>query len=362
MSNESRNNFQDSFHKKPTKTNIDFVASSLDDFDANAESKIYACHRKAVIIAQRVKTSELAHGSADSYIKSELNIIKNEWPALFGAPVTKLFVHLDLDSFYASVETLFHPQYKNVPMAVGSKMMLAAVNYKAREYGIKSGMPGYKALRLCPELKIHKCNFSRYSDYSESVMEIISSYDENIEIYGLDECCISFDEQKLERAYANYNNSLELGRNRNSAIFKTYIDSKETSDLYAVLDEKLHYNGFSPSAVFKIIEKIRAVVFRNTGLTLSGGISVCRGLAKLSSKINNPNGQFMIDKNFDEHLLDLEVDQVNGIGKSTKELLDVSFGIKYIRDLRNKLPECAVAFKKKVFCKFFKTFLWSFMF
>jgi DNA polymerase kappa len=280
--------------------------------------------------------------------------------------------------------------------------MLAACNYKAREYGVKAGMPGYQAKALCPEIVFEPVHFERYNYYSEIVMEILSSYDPNIEIYGVDEACLVFDSDKLEKGYKYYNenrrngilyvDNTEIDDNKPKANNKQNTEariemyersyknriSKGSRALYSSIEElnlqadddcsnkqfkaennnlvqdKLVYEGFGFASVYKLMEKIRAVVFRNTKLTVSAGISVCRGFSKYSSNINKPNGQFMIERDFDSYILDLDVDEINGIGKATKEVLLKAFEIRTIRDLREKMGLCAVAFKPKTFSNLFK--------
>lgn len=76
-------------------------------------------------------------------------------------------VHIDMDSYFASVEMRDDPSLRTVPMAVGGTSMLSTANYEARKFGVRSGMPGFIALKLCPTLQIVPCNFSKYRKNSE---------------------------------------------------------------------------------------------------------------------------------------------------------------------------------------------------
>lgn len=78
------------------------------------------------------------------------------------ADFTKTIVCIDMDAFFAAVEHLEHPEWAQLPMAVGGKSMLCTANYEARKFGVVSAMPGYIALKLCPQLLIVEPNFEKY--------------------------------------------------------------------------------------------------------------------------------------------------------------------------------------------------------
>lgn len=299
-----------------------------DNFEKKQESKIFAVRKKAYNLKERINNTFISEQGAKIFVKNQITKLKSEWPAIFANKFTEIYVHVDLDSFYASVETISNPSYKNKPLAVGSINMIAACNYKAREYGVRSGMPGYQAKELCPEIVICKTNFDKYNYYSELVMEILSTYDPKIEIYGIDEACLIFTESKYMRACQLLKSDLK----------------NEVDDMNPLVCDK-----FSFESVNYLIQKIRNQIHRKTSLTISAGISVCRGLAKFASKVNKPNGQYTIESDFDKYLLDLQVDEINGIGKFTKELLNKSLDIKYIKDLRSKLYPCSIMFTPKTF-------------
>lgn len=113
----------------------------------------------------------------------------------------RYIVHIDMDAFFASVETLECPIYHQLPMAVGSTQMLSTANYEARKFGVKSAMPGYMALRLCPDLIIIPVDYQKYRRYSEKIQTIFARYDPHYSMAGLDEAYLDLTEY-LQRCSA----------------------------------------------------------------------------------------------------------------------------------------------------------------
>jgi DNA polymerase-4 len=91
-------------------------------------------------------------------------------------PGNRIVVHVDLDAFYASVEQLDDPALRGKPLIVGGRSnrgVVTTASYEAREFGIRSGMPTYQALRRCPHVIVVPPRFSRYSECSRAVMAIM---------------------------------------------------------------------------------------------------------------------------------------------------------------------------------------------
>lgn len=70
--------------------------------------------------------------------------------------------------------------------------MLTTASYEARKFGVRSGMPEYIARKLCPHLIVVKNHFSRYSEMSKKVMDILSRYDENMDPASIDEAYLKY--------------------------------------------------------------------------------------------------------------------------------------------------------------------------
>lgn len=81
--------------------------------------------------------------------------------------LSRIWLHVDMDAFYAAVETLSNPSLKGKPMAVGSMSMISTANYEARKFGVRAAMPGFIARKLCPTLVFVPTDFKKYTYYSD---------------------------------------------------------------------------------------------------------------------------------------------------------------------------------------------------
>ncbi|KAF8471677.1 hypothetical protein BDZ91DRAFT_692591 [Kalaharituber pfeilii] len=202
--------------------------------------------------------------------------------------VSQYIVHVDCDAFFASVEELDRPELKNVPMAVG-KGVLTTCNYKAREFGCRSGMAGHIAKKLCPQLVFLPINFEKYNRKAEEIRQIIAKYDPRFEAASVDE------------AYLN------------------------------VTDYCKEHNLDPDTAV----STLRAEVLERTKISVSAGIGPNTRIAKIASNKNKPNGQFLVPNDREtvmDFMADLSVRKINGIGRVFERELD-SVGIKTCKDI-----------------------------
>src|ERR1051325_8008537 len=120
-------------------------------------------------------------------------------------------VHIDLDTFFVSVERLINPKLIGKPVLVGGtsdRGVVASCSYEAREFGIHSAMPMRTARMLCPEAIIVKGDHTQYSNFSNIVTDIIK---ENVPVYeksSVDEFYI--DLSGTDRFYGAYKLATEL--------------------------------------------------------------------------------------------------------------------------------------------------------
>ncbi|KAF2110023.1 DNA polymerase kappa [Lophiotrema nucula] len=231
---------------------------------------------------------------ADDYI-AELELSRD---------LSQIVVHIDCDAFYAAVEELDHPELKEVPMAVG-KGVLTTCNYHARKFGCRSGMAGFVAMKLCPQLICLPLDFQKYSAKAEEVRAVLAQYDPRFESASCDE------------AYLN---------------LTSYC-------------EEHHMNAD------EAVSQLRAEVFEKCKITVSAGIAVNAKLAKICSNKNKPNGQFRLGSDRQtvmEFMRDLPTRKVNGIGRVFERELD-AIGVKTCGDIYAQRAYLAQLFGQKAF-------------
>ncbi|KAF2501022.1 DNA/RNA polymerase [Lophium mytilinum] len=215
---------------------------------------------------------------ADDYI-TELEL---------GRDLTQTVVHIDCDAFYAAVEELDRPELREVPMAVG-KGVLTTCNYHARKFGCRSGMAGFVAMKLCPQLVCLPLNFEKYTAKAEEIRAIIAEYDPRFESASIDEAYLNI---------TSYCNEHSIGPE-------------------------------------EAVAQLRAEVHQKTLITVSAGIAANAKLAKIASNRNKPNGQFRIASDRStilDFMKTLPTRKVNGIGRVFERELD-AIGIKTCGDI-----------------------------
>ncbi len=209
--------------------------------------------------------------------------------------VIRKIIHIDMDAFYASVEELDNPELKGKAVAVGgseARGVIAAANYEARKYGVRSAMSGVLAKKNCPHLIFVRPRFDRYKEISNKIHTIFHQYTDLVEPLSLDE------------AY------LDVTTNKKN----------------------------NPSATL-IAQEIRTQIFKETGLTASAGIASNKFVAKIASDFNKPNGQKTVTPNDMIAFLEaLPIGKFYGVGKVTRDKM-YQLGIFTGSDLKQKSLE-----------------------
>jgi DNA polymerase IV (DinB-like DNA polymerase) len=204
--------------------------------------------------------------------------------------------HLDLDYFYAQVEEVEEPSLKDTPVLVcvfsgrtEESGVVSTSNYKAREYGVKSGMPIALAKRRLNGVEgfFIRMEHAKYENYSDRVMEILRDQVDVLEQAGIDEAF--FDITK-----------------------KTGGDYDTAATLALELKDK---------------------IFREEKLTCSIGVGPNKVVAKIASDFEKPNGLTVVRGDETRAFLSpLPIDKIYGVGPKTAKLLEVN-GIMTIPDL-----------------------------
>uniref|UniRef100_A0A7E4W1H0 DNA polymerase kappa n=1 Tax=Panagrellus redivivus TaxID=6233 RepID=A0A7E4W1H0_PANRE len=255
-------------------------------------------------------------------------------------------VHVDLDAFYAQVECLREPKYTRLPMAVGGDSMLSTANYPARKFGVKSGMPGFQAKKLCPQLVILPCDFKLYHKASWSFHQVLSKFDPDVRMAGLDEAYLNLSNFVADApdGYSMntvaYDGECQCNRPRKDDITEDdeVISSGDITCTICGMAQ-LYFNctmNFSPG-IDGMIRMLRMEVAMRTNLSCSAGIASSYYLAKVCSDINKPNGQFILPGDndaLDTFILSSPLKLFPGIGPTSSNSL-AEFGIKTVADLLN---------------------------
>lgn len=104
----------------------------------------------------------------------------------------RVIFHVDMNSFYASVEVAHNPILKGRPVAIAGnpqerKGIIVTSSYEARAHGIKTTMPIWEARKLCPNLKVIRPNFPLYRETSAKIFKILAEFTPLIEPVSIDE-------------------------------------------------------------------------------------------------------------------------------------------------------------------------------
>jgi len=198
-------------------------------------------------------------------------------------------VHLDLDSFFVSVERLRDSRLQGKPVIVGGmseRGVVASCSYEARHYGVHSAMPVRMARQLCPEAVVVRGDMELYSRYSHMVTEIIA---EEAPVY------------------------------EKSSIDEHYLDVTGMDRFFGTL---------------KWSRELKKKIVRETGLPISFGLSVNKTVSKIATGEAKPNGELMIPAGrVTPFLAPLSIRKIPMIGNKTYRLLR-SMGISTIGTLQ----------------------------
>ena len=209
----------------------------------------------------------------------------------------RVILHCDCNSFFASVETVLHPEYRGVPMAVcGSTEdrhgIVLAKNEEAKRFGIKTAETVYSARKKCPRLVIAEPHYSEYVKYSRLVNEIYARYTELIEPFGIDE---------------------------------SWLDVTASRRLFGT--------------GLEIAERIRREVREELGITVSVGVSFNKVFAKLGSDYKKPDAVTVISReNYKSVVYPLPAGDLLFVGGRTAEGLR-ALGIRTIGELADASEE-----------------------
>jgi DNA polymerase IV len=198
--------------------------------------------------------------------------------------------HVDCDAFYATIEKRDDPTLAAEPVIVGGgkRGVVAAACYVARTYGVKSAMPMFEALRLCPQARVIRPNMEKYSRVGREVRQMMFALTPLVEPLSIDEA---------------------------------FLDLSGT--------ERLH--GLPPA---KVLARFAVEVENKLSITVSIGLSCNKFLAKIASDLDKPRGFAVLGAHeAQKFLAPKPVSFIFGVGKVSAARLSRD-GFRRIADLQ----------------------------
>lgn len=195
--------------------------------------------------------------------------------------MTRTILHIDLNNFYASVECLYRPELRGLPVAVTGNVesrhgIVLAKNYPAKATGIKTGEAIWQARQKCPGLVCVPPDFRRYLRFSRLARNIYTNFTDQIEAFGIDEC------------WADLTGSTHL-----------FGTGTEVADI------------------------IRSRLREELGVTASVGVSYNKIFAKFGSDYKKPDATTVItEENYREIVWPLPVEELLYVGRATQKKLN----------------------------------------
>ena len=229
------------------------------------------------------------------YNQKQTNVSKGEQALLTERDI----LHVDQNCFYASVEMKSHPEWRNIPMAVGGDSeqrhgIILAKNPLAQACGVKTAEAIWQSKQKCPDLLVVPAHFDQYLYYSDRIREMFLQYTDKVEPFGLDECW-------------------------------------------------LDVTGSNMGSPREIADEIRTRVKEELGLSCSVGVSFNKSFAKLGSDYKKPDATTVITReNFREIVWPLPVSDLLFVGKATNAALS-RMNVRTIGDLAALSSDFAVS-------------------
>jgi DNA polymerase-4 len=203
---------------------------------------------------------------------------------------TLTLAHIDCDAFYATVEKRDNPELADKPVIIGGgkRGVVSAACYISRTFGVRSAMPMFKALALCPSATVIRPDMAKYVRVGREVRHAMQALTPLVEPLSIDEA---------------------------------FLDLAGT--------QRVH--GMIPA---KVLARFALEVERDIGITVSVGLSCNKFLAKVASDLDKPRGFATLDQTEARALLkEKPVGFIFGVGPATQERL-LQRGFRTIADLQ----------------------------
>jgi len=201
----------------------------------------------------------------------------------------KSIVHMDLDTFFVSVERLHNSSLNGKPLLIGGtgdRSVVASCSYEARRFGVHAAMPMKLALRMCPDAIVMRGDYEQYSKYSHIVTDIIK---EQVPLY------------------------------EKTSIDEFYIDLTGMDRFFGC---------------YTFASELRQKIIKESGLPISFGQSVNKTVSKVATGEAKPNGQLNIIQGTEKPFLGpLSIKKIPMVGDKTYHLLK-NMGVQKIQTVQ----------------------------
>jgi len=206
----------------------------------------------------------------------------------------RIVLHIDMNSYFATVEQLANPFLRGKPIAIGGSVgtrgVVVAASMEAKQMGVKVGMNHPEAIQVCPHLQFIDGDPTKYQFITQTFIDIAKRYSEYIDVYSVDEVFL------------------------------------ELTDLVPDIQGAIH--------IAKLLKQDLANEI-GSYLTCSVGIARNRMMAKVASNMKKPDGLSIIDETNIKEVLDwIELTDIPGIGPRLKVRL-FDMGIRTLSQLGN---------------------------
>lgn len=208
----------------------------------------------------------------------------------------QVILHCDCNNYFASVESIYRPELRGVPMAVcgdpaSRHGIILAKNEEAKKYGIKTAETIYQALKKCPNLTLIRPTRYLYGEYCRRINAIYAQYTDQVEAFSIDE---------------------------------SWLDVTGSQNLFGTGEQ--------------IANELRRRVREELGLSISVGVSFNKIFAKLGSDMKKPDGTTVIGEDFRETVWPLPARELLYVGPATERKL-AAHGICTIGQIAQADPE-----------------------
>jgi len=210
-----------------------------------------------------------------------------------------VFMHIDMDAFFAAVEASDHPAWRGKPVIVGAdpregkgRGVVSTASYEARRFGVHSAMPISRAFRLCPDGIYVRPRMGRYQEVSDRIMAIFERFTPRIQPISLDEA---------------------------------FLDASGCERLFGAPE--------------RMALRIKEAVISETRLTCSVGLSRVKSVAKIASDFRKPDGLTVVPPGTErDFLAPLPVRKLWGVGPKAAAVLERE-GIRTAGDIQTASVE-----------------------